>query len=208
MGETLAGGNVALALLCNTIATAAGLAALILTFGSISGGHFNPAVSFAEALRGRLPWSEALAYGAVQCAGAILGVWLAHAMFDKPLLMVSQHARAGWSQGLSELVATFGLLCTIFGTARSRPEAIPFAVAAYIAAAYWFTASTSFANPAVTVARSFTDTFAGIRPADVTGFVCAQFIGATLAVGLFRWFQPQRDSARTARAVGSLVEGK
>jgi glycerol uptake facilitator-like aquaporin len=209
MAENLAGGNVALALLCNAIATGAGLAALILMFGSISGAHFNPAVSLAEAMGRRLPWSEALAFAAVQCSGAVLGVWLAHAMFNQPLLMVSQHVRAGGAQALSEVVATFGLLCTILGTARRRPDAVPFAVAAYIVAAYWFTASTSFANPAVTIARSLTDTFAGIRPADVVPFVGAQLIGTWLAVGLFRWLQPQRQSSgQTHVSVDALVEEK
>jgi glycerol uptake facilitator-like aquaporin len=202
MAETLAGGNVAIALLCNALATGAALVALILTFGSISGAHFNPAVTLTEAVGRRLPWREALAYGAVQCGGAILGVWLAHAMFEKPILMVSHHERAGLAQGLSEVVATFGLLCTIFGTSRRRPDAAPFAVGAYIVAAYWFTASTSFANPAVTIARSLTDTFAGIRPSDVVPFVFAQFGGALLASGLFRWLQPP-----TERATSEVADG-
>ena len=213
MAETLAAGNVALALLCNALATGAGLAALILTFASISGAHFNPVVTLAEALRGRITVGQPAAYALVQCGGAILGVWLAHVMFDKPLLMVSQHARAGWAQGTSEVVATFGLLCTILGTGHRRSEATPFAVAAYIVAAYWFTASTSFANPAVTIARSLTDTFAGIRPADVIPFVGAQLVGALLAVGLFGWFYPRAElpaSAPATTRAGSrpLVEGK
>ena len=206
MAENLAGGSVALALLCNAIATGAGLSALILTFGPISGGHFNPVVSLAEAYRRRLQWTDALTYCVVQCAGAIFGVWLAHAMFDKPLLMVSQHPRAGWGQVLSEVVATLGLLCTIFGTARRQSDAVPFAVGAYIVAAYWFTASTSFANPAVTIARSFTDTFAGIRPVDVMPFVLAQLAGAILAVGLFNWFrQPPEPDRRKQESLSEAL---
>lgn len=188
MAENLAGGNVALALLCNALATGAALVALILTFGPVSGAHFNPVVTLAAVLRRRVSAGEASAYVAVQSAAAVLGVWLAHVMFDKPLLMVSQHARAGWGQGVSEVVATFGLICTILGTSQRRSDAVPFAVGAYIVAAYWFTASTSFANPAVTLARSLTDTFAGIRPSDVVPFMVAQTIGALCAVALFGWF--------------------
>jgi glycerol uptake facilitator-like aquaporin len=195
MAETLAGGNVALALLCNTLATGGGLVALILTFGPVSGAHFNPAVSLTALLARRLGWREAAGYLLVQLVGALLGVWLAHAMFGKPVLMISQHLRAGFPQGLSEAVATFGLLCTILGTARHRAEMVPFAVGAYITAAYWFTASTSFANPAVTVARSLTDTFAGIRPADVPLFVAAQLTGAVVAAMFFRWLWPSREAA-------------
>jgi len=187
MGESLAGGNVAIALLANTLATAAALVALILTFGPISGAHMNPAVSLIEWLGKRLTAREAGGYAIAQISGAMVGVWVAHVMFDQPVFMVSQHVRAGGSQFVSEVVATFGLVCTILGTARSRPAAIPFAVGAYIAAAYWFTASTSFANPAVTIARTATDTFAGIRPADAPAFIAAQLIGATLASGFFRW---------------------
>ena len=189
-----AGGNIALALLCNALATGAALVALILTFGPVSGAHFNPVVTLSQALRRRLPPREAGAYVAVQIAGAVFGVWLAHAMFEKPLWMVSQHARAGWAQGLSEVVATFGLVCTILGTARQRSDAVPFAVGAYIVAAYWFTASTSFANPAVTLARSLTDTFAGIRPIDIMPFVGAQVLGALMAVALFGWIHPPAES--------------
>jgi glycerol uptake facilitator-like aquaporin len=198
MAETLAGGNVAVALLCNTLATGAALVALILTFAAISGAQFNPAVTLVIAIRRQLSWREAAAYCVVQCVGAILGVWLAHAMFGRPVLMVSQHARAGWGQVLSEAVATFGLLSTILGTGRQRSDAIPFAVGAYIVAAYWFTASTSFANPAVTIARSLTDTFAGIRPIDVIPFVLAQVSGALLAAGLWSWLEPRAESARVA----------
>jgi glycerol uptake facilitator-like aquaporin len=189
MGERLAGGNVAIALLANTIATAAALAALILTFGAVSGAHFNPAVTLADASQRGLPWRRVPGYIAVQVIGACTGVWTAHLMFGESLFMWSTHARAGGSQLFSEGVATFGLLSVIWG-ARRRSDMVPFAVAAYITAAYWFTASTSFANPAVTVARALTDTFAGIRPADVPGFVVAQLIGAAAATLLFRWLVP------------------
>lgn len=206
MAETLAAGDVALALLCNTLATGAVLVALILTFGSVSGAHFNPAVSLSELFARRLGRRGAAGYVAAQFAGAIFGVWLAHAMFDKPLLMISGHARAGLGQGFSEAVATFGLLCTIQGTARHRSDMVPFAVGAYITAAYWFTASTSFANPAVTVARSLTDTFAGIRPVDVPVFVAAQLIGALSAMLLFRWLWPVQPSRSAGeRAAGQPV---
>jgi glycerol uptake facilitator-like aquaporin len=195
MGESLAGGNGAIALLANTLATAAALVALILTFGPISGAHMNPVVTMVEALEKRLPGRDALAYLAVQTLGGVAGVWLAHVMFDKPILMTSEHVRSGVPQLVSEAVATFGLLCTILGTARHRPTAVPFAVGAYIAAAYWFTASTSFANPAVTVARTLTNTFAGIRPVDAPGFIAAQVVGAVLALAVFRWLS--RVSVRT-----------
>ena len=187
MGERLAGGNVAIALLANTLATGAALVALILTFGPISGAHFNPAVSIADASQGALAWTEALAYSVMQITGAVVGVALADAMFGEPIFAWSRHARTGWPQVLSEVVATFGLLAVIRGCARRRPDSVPFAVGAYIVAAYWFTASTSFANPAVTLARSLTDTFAGIRPADVAGFIAAQGAGAAAATALFRW---------------------
>jgi glycerol uptake facilitator-like aquaporin len=187
MGESLAGGNVAIALLANTLATAAALVALILTFGPISGAHMNPVVTMVEALEKRLPGRDAVAYLVVQVLGGVAGVWLAHVMFDKPILMTSEHVRSGVPQLVSEAVATFGLLCTVLGTAKHRPTAIPFAVGAYIAAAYWFTASTSFANPAVTLARTLTNTFAGIRPVDAPGFVAAQLVGAMLALTTFRW---------------------
>jgi glycerol uptake facilitator-like aquaporin len=187
MGERLAGGNVAVALLANTLATGAALVALILTFGPISGAHFNPAVTLAAAAQGGLAWPAVPVYVAAQVAGAFAGVAVAHVMFDEPLFAASRHARAGLPQLVSEFVATFGLLAVIWGCVRSRAAAVPFAVAAYITAAYWFTASTSFANPAVTMARSATDTFAGIRPADAPGFVVAQLVGAAAATGLFRW---------------------
>ncbi len=190
MAERLSAGNVAVALLANTLATGAGLAALILTFGSISGAHFNPAVTLVDAWQGGTAWRDVPAYLVAQVSGAVAGVLIAHRMFDLPLLMTSGRARAGGGQVLSEFVATFGLLSVIWGCTRRRPSVTPFAVAAYITAAYWFTASTSFANPAVTIARSLTDTFAGIRPADVFGFVVAQLAGAVTATLLFRWLLP------------------
>jgi glycerol uptake facilitator-like aquaporin len=190
MADRLSGGNQAIALLANTIATGAALVALILTFGSISGAHLNPAVTIADASQGGLSWREVPAYVIAQCSGAVLGVWMAHAMFEQRLFMLSQHQRSGPAQILSEFVATFGLVAVIWGCARRRSSAVPFAVAAYITAAYWFTASTSFANPAVTLARALSDTFAGIRPVDVPGFVLAQFVGAMAATFLFRWLAP------------------
>jgi glycerol uptake facilitator-like aquaporin len=196
MGERLSGGNVAIALLANTVATGAALVALILTFGPVSGAHLNPAVTLAGALRGTLAWREAAMYVAVQLAGAFAGVAAAHVMFGEALFTASRHARSGGAQVFSEFVATFGLLAVICGCSRFRPSAIPFAVGAYITAAYWFTASTSFANPAVTVARSVTNTFAGIRPADAPGFIAAQLMGAAATTLLFRWLTPaSRDYA-------------
>ena len=190
MGERLSGGNVAIALLANSLATGAVLAVLILVFGPISGAHFNPAVTLAEALQRAAPWREVVGYVAAQVVGAFAGVASANLMFDEPLFAASTHARAGISQSFSEVVATFGLLLVIQGCSRARPGAVPFAVGAYITGAYWFTASTSFANPAVTLARAATDTFAGIRPADVPAFLVAQLIGAALATALFRWLVP------------------
>lgn len=190
MGERLAGGNVAVALLANTLATGGALVALILTFGAISGAHFNPAVTMADASQGGLPWSEVPAYIAAQVIGAFVGVAAAHTMFELPVFFASQHARAGTAQAFSEFVATFGLLAVIWGCARLRTSAVPFAVAAYITAAYWFTASTSFANPAVTLARAASDTFAGIRPSDAPAFIVAQLLGAAAATALFRWLVP------------------
>ncbi|MGE0443780.1 MAG: MIP/aquaporin family protein [Vicinamibacterales bacterium] len=190
MAARLAGGSEALALLANTIATGAALSALILTFGPVSGGHFNPAVSLADASQGGLAWRETGPYIAAQLTGAVAGVWCAHIMFGEPVFMLSGHARAGAAQAFSEFVATFGLLAVIWGCARRRTDAVPFAVAGYITAAYWFTASTSFANPAVTLARALTDTFAGIRPADVPAFIAAQLAGACAATWLFRWLVP------------------
>jgi glycerol uptake facilitator-like aquaporin len=191
MAERLSGESDALALLANTIATGAALVAIILAFGPISGAHLNPAVSLADAIEGGLSWLEAGAYSTAQISGGIAGTLLAHAMFAIPLISFSRHIRAGSSQVLSEFVATFGLLCVIWGCSRSRPTVTPFAVGAYITAAYWFTASTSFANPAVTIARSLSDTFAGIRPADAPVFVVAQVVGALLATFLFRWLAPE-----------------
>jgi len=190
MGERLAGGNLAIALLANTIATGAALLALILTFGPISGAHFNPAVTFADALEHGIPWSEVPAYIAAQCAGGILGAVVAHLMFGLRWHSQSSHSRQGWALVFSEFVATFGLLSVIWGCSRLRSDAVPFAVASYITAAYWFTASTSFANPAVTIARSLSDTFAGIRPSDVPWFIAAQLAGALSATLLFRWLIP------------------
>jgi len=190
MGERLAGGSVGLALLANTIATGAALVALILTFGPISGAHFNPAVTLADASQGGLEWTEVPAYLAAQVVGAFAGVAAAHVMFGMPLYFASRNARSGPAQAFSEFVATFGLLAVIWGCARQRSSAVPFAVAAYITAAYWFTASTSFANPAVTLARSATDTFTGIRPADAPAFIAAQLVGAGTATALFRWLVP------------------
>jgi len=190
MAERLAGGNTALALLANTLATGAGLVALILTLGGISGAHFNPVVTVADASQGGMPWKEVPPYVLAQVTGAFLGVVLAHVMFELPLLSASQHVRTGWGQWISEFTATFGLLAVIWGCSRARPSATPFAVAAYITAAYWFTASTSFANPAVTLARAASDTFAGIRPADAPGFIVAQVMGAGAATALFRWLVP------------------
>jgi glycerol uptake facilitator-like aquaporin len=191
MGEQLAGGIVAIALLANTLATGAALVALILTFGPISGAHFNPAVTLADASQGGLPWREVPAYLAAQVAGAFGGVAVAHVMFRQPaLFFASRHDRSGAAQLVSEVVATFGLLSVIRGCARSRPGVVAFAVGAYITAAYWFTASTSFANPAVTLARAASDTFAGIRPIDVPGFIVAQLGGAAAATALFRWLVP------------------
>jgi glycerol uptake facilitator-like aquaporin len=190
MGERLAGGNVAIALLANTIATGAGLTALILCFGPISGAHFNPVVTLADAVMGGLSWRDVPGYLSAQFAGAFLGVAAADSMFGEAVFSASRHARSGAPQLFSEFIATFGLLSVIWGVARKRSEAVPFAVGAYITAAYWFTASTSFANPAVTLARSCTDTFAGIRPIDVPGFAIAQLLGAAAATLLFRWLLP------------------
>jgi glycerol uptake facilitator-like aquaporin len=190
MAERLAGGNQAVALLANSLATGGALVALILAFGPVSGAHFNPAVTLADASRGGLAWRDAAGYIAAQGAGALLGVWTAHLMFGEALFMVSAHARSGAAQMFAEGVATFGLLATIWGSARHRSASVPFAVAGYIVAAYWFTASTSFANPAVTFARAWTDTFAGIQPLDVPGFILAQLLGAAAATALFRWLLP------------------
>ena len=187
MGERLAAGNVAIVLLANTLATGAALVALMLTFGPISGAHLNPAVTLSSAWQRHTAWREVPVYVTAQTGGAVAGVAAANLMFELPLLSVSQHARTGNAQIFSEVVATFGLLLVIWACVRFRPAMTPFAVAAYITAAYWFTASTSFANPAVTLARSLSNTFTGIRPADVPGFVAAQLLGAAAATLLFRW---------------------
>jgi glycerol uptake facilitator-like aquaporin len=190
MAERLAGGNVAVALLANAIATGAGLIALILMFGTISGAHFNPVVTLSEAWQKNMPASEVVPYILVQIIGAYAGVAAAHMMFGEPLFFASEHIRTGPSQWWSEFVATFGLLAVIIGCSRSRPTVTPFAVAAYITSAYWFTASTSFANPAVTMARAASNTFAGIRPTDAPGFIIAQLLGASAATLLFCWLYP------------------
>lgn len=205
MAERLAGGNVAIALLANTIATGAGLVALILTFGPISGAHFNPVVTLTEAVGRALPWRMVVPYLVAQVAGGIAGVFAAHAMFGTALISWSQHEHSGTSQAFSEFMATFGLLAVIHGCGRHRPTAVPFAVAAYITAAYWFTASTSFANPAVTLARCFSDSFAGIRPIDVPLFVIAQFAGALVAGVLFRWLLATPNPASTPLASQSVA---
>lgn len=187
MAERLSGGNGALELLGNTIATGAMLVVLILVFGPLSGAHFNPAVSLAFALRRKFPWNAVAPYIAVQIAGAILGAWAAHLMFDLAILQLSTKIRSGTGQWFAEAVATFGLVLTIFGCVARTPAAAPYAVGLYIAAAYWFTASTSFANPAVTIARALSDTFAGIAPASAPAFIAAQLAGALAAVSVARW---------------------
>jgi glycerol uptake facilitator-like aquaporin len=194
MGERLAGGNVALALLANTIATAAALAALIFTFRPISGAHLNPVVSMAEAFLGGITWGEACSYILAQVSGGILGAACANLMFALPMFSVSRHMRTGISQWFSEFVATFGLILIIQACSRFESRWLPVAVACYIAAAYWFTASTSFANPAVTIARSLSDTFAGIRPADVLPFVAAQVCGGFSAILVFQWLSPRSST--------------
>lgn len=191
MGERLAGGNMAIALLANSLATGAALVALILTFGPISGAHFNPVVTLSDASQRGLPWRDVPAYIVVQISGAFAGVAAAHLMFGEPVFFASQHIRSGPAQIWSEFIATFGLLSVILGCSRHRPSLmIPFAVGTYITAAYWFTASTSFANPAVTLARAATDTFSGIRPDDTAEFIAAQLLGAAAATLLFRWLRP------------------
>jgi glycerol uptake facilitator-like aquaporin len=190
MAERLCGGNIGLALLANTIATGAALLALILTFGPISGAQFNPVVTLSDAIAGGMPWAETAPYIAAQLTGGCFGTLLANAMFGLLPVSISHHARGGVPQLLSEFVATFGLLCVIWGCSRSQPKLIAFAVGCYITAAYWFTASTSFANPAVTIARTLSDTFAGIRPGDVAGFVAAQLAGGIAATVLFRLLEP------------------
>jgi len=209
MAEWLAGGNIALALLANTIATGAALVALILAFGPISGAHLNPAVSLAMGMRGLMPWPEVVAYIATQFSGGIVGTVLAHLMFAQPIISLSRHQRAGWPQLLSEFVATFGLLSVIWGCSRTKSAmATPIAVGAYITAAYWFTASTSFANPAVTLARSITDSFAGIRPMDVLPFMVAQIVGAIVATKLLEWLLPSEVGGVQSGASVPPVEAR
>jgi len=203
MAERLSGGNVAVALLANTIATGAGLLALILMLGTISGAHFNPAVTLSEAWQNNMPRSEVLPYILVQIAGAYAGVAAAHVMFQDPLFFASEHVRTGIAQWWSEFVATFGLIAVIIGCSRSRPAVTPFAVAAYITSAYWFTSSTSFANPAVTLARAASNTFAGIRPVDAPGFIVAQLLGAGAATLLFCWLYPA--SPKDATVAGTVA---
>ena len=202
MGERLAGGNVAIALLANTVATGAALVALILTFGPISGAHLNPVVTLADAWVGGIPWMEGSHYVLAQILGGLSGAIAAHLMFGLSVISLSQHARSGPAQWFSEFVATFGLLSVIWGCSRVRSNAVPFAVGAYITAAYWFTASTSFANPAVTIARCLSDTFAGIRPVDAPWFVIAQFLGGFAATVLFQWLVPNLQ----VQATGVLIE--
>ena len=217
MAERLSGGNLAIALLANTLATGAALACLIAALGPISGAHLNPAVSLADAIRGGLPWREVPSYWLGQISGAVIGVAVANAMFGLPVVFVSHHARAAPPQWLAEFVATFGLLIVIWGCVRSRSVLTPIAVAAYIVAAYWFTSSTSFANPAVTIARTLSDTFAGIRPQDAPPFILAQFIGAVSATFVFAWLTPMQaitsdpvllphDGSQAAHKVGSARE--
>ncbi len=201
MGERLAGGNVAVALLVNTIATGAALVALILTFGPISGAHFNPVVTLADASQGGIAWRAVPVYLVAQVVGALIGVAAANVMFDLPVYSASQHVRHGAGQLLSEGIATFGLLAVIWGCSRHRASAVPFAVGAYITAGYWFTASTAVANPAVTIARSLTDTFSGIRPVDVPAFIAVQVVGAAAATALFRWLVPELPSRADAVVV-------
>ncbi|HEV2611740.1 MAG TPA: MIP/aquaporin family protein [Noviherbaspirillum sp.] len=195
MGEHLAAGNIAIALLANAVATGAGLAAIILMFGAVSGAHFNPVVTLSEAWQGNLPARQVLPYIIIQIAGAFAGVAAAHLMFGEPIFSASAHVRNGLAQWWSEFVATFGLVAVIISCSRSRPTVTPFAVALYITAAYWFTSSTSFANPAVTLARAASNTFAGVRPFDVPGFIIAQLLGAAAATMTFSWLYPPAISS-------------
>jgi glycerol uptake facilitator-like aquaporin len=190
MAERLAGGNEALALLCNSLSTGAMLVVLVAVFAPISGAHLNPAVTLAFLARREITFSLALAYAGSQVLGAIMGTWLAHAMFSEAILQISVHVRQGMGLWLAETVATFGLVLAIFGTLRWNAKAVPLTVGLYIISAFWFTASTSFANPAVTIARSLTDTFAGIQPAGVAAFILAQFVGALAAASLSLWLLP------------------
>jgi glycerol uptake facilitator-like aquaporin len=198
MGERLAAGNVAIALLANSVATGGALVALILACGPISGAHFNPVVTLADALQGGIEWREVPAYIAAQVIGAFAGVGAANEMFGLPLFFASHHVRSGRALIESEVIATFGLLFVIWGSSRNRSPVVAFAVGAYITAAYWFTSSTSFANPAVTLARAASDTFAGIRPSDAPGFIAAQLAGTGAAVLLFRGLLPAKPDKRIA----------
>lgn len=208
MGERLSGGIVAIALLANTLATGAALVALILSFGSISGAHFNPAVTLADASQGGLPWREVPVYLAAQVVGAFAGVAAANVMFDLPVFFASHKTRHGSAQLFSEFVATFGLMAIIWGCARRRSAMVPFAVGGYITAAYWFTSSTSFANPAVTLARSASDTFAGIRPVDTPGFIVVQLLGASAATLLFKWLVPTLSEDAKSIVIPHGAEGE
>ncbi|MCK1393806.1 MIP/aquaporin family protein [Bradyrhizobium sp. 1] len=203
MAQRLSGGNIALALLCNTIATGAILVVLILMLAPISGAHFNPAVTLAFALRGETAWTDAAIYLVAQIAGAIAGAGIAHLMFELPVLQLSLTERTGAGQWLAEIVATFGLLSTILGVRHQTPAAVPYAVGLYITSAYWFTSSTSFANPAVTLARSLSNTFSGIAPRDIPAFIAAQFIGAILAVLLARWLWGETMEKQMAAQITS-----
>ena len=200
MGERLADGSVALALLGNTLATGAILMVLILIFGAVSGAHFNPAVTLSFLLQGAIRKSEALAYVGVQVIGGLVGVALAHVMFEESILQASMNERSGLSQWIAEFVATFGLIATILGCLRFRPSAIPYAVGLFISAGYWFTSSTSFANPAVTIARTLTDTFSGIRPADAPAFIAAQLVAAVVVTLFFRWLLAPDNAEATPQA--------
>jgi glycerol uptake facilitator-like aquaporin len=206
MAETLAGGNVALALLCNTIATGAILVVIILMFGPVSGAHFNPAVTFAFLLRGEIGAAPALAFVLAQVVGGLGGTLVAHVMFGRPLWMLGATARTGTGQWAGEVVATFGLVATVIACARFRKDAVPYAVGLYITSAYWFTSSTSFANPAVTVARSLSATFAGIRPEDAPAFIVAQLAGAALAVFFFGWLFRTEWSAAAHKGAAGLAD--
>jgi glycerol uptake facilitator-like aquaporin len=209
MGERLAAGNVALALLVNTLATGAALVAILLALGPVSGAHLNPVVTLADAWHGGISWSDAPAYIFAQIAGAFAGVVAAHLMFGLPIIAESTRVRTGPAQMFSEFVATFGLMAVIWGCVRQRPAAVPFAVGCYITAAYWFTASTSFANPAVTLARALTNTFSGIRPEDVLGFIAAQIAGALAATLLFQWLVPSPEAKQsTVLDPGAVAQGQ
>ncbi len=208
MADRLAGGDAAVALLANTLATAGALAALILAFGPVSGAHFNPAVTVAFAWRDALPWRAVPGYLAAQLVGAVLGVWLAHAMFDLPVVQASARVRTGFGQWAGEFTATFALLSVVWSCARHRPDAAPYAVASVVAGAYWFTSSTSFANPAVTAARALSDTFAGIRPADAPAFIAAQALGAAAATALSAWFAAADGRVAPAPSLARPAPGR